>query len=52
VEVFFEILKNFRASDWNLANPNWTGRLRLVSKSDDVLEIRLEDKNTGIFLFF
>uniref|UniRef100_A0A915MU31 NECAP PHear domain-containing protein n=1 Tax=Meloidogyne javanica TaxID=6303 RepID=A0A915MU31_MELJA len=39
--------KGYKASDWNLANPNWTGRLRLVSKSDDVLEIRLEDKNTG-----
>jgi hypothetical protein len=29
-----------------LQNPNWTGRLRLVSL-DDKLEIRLEDKSTG-----
>ncbi|KAF7639269.1 DUF1681 domain-containing protein [Meloidogyne graminicola] len=39
--------KGYKASDWNLANPNWTGRLRLVSIADDTLEIRLEDKNTG-----
>uniref|UniRef100_A0A1I8B3M3 DUF1681 domain-containing protein n=1 Tax=Meloidogyne hapla TaxID=6305 RepID=A0A1I8B3M3_MELHA len=39
--------KGYKASDWNLGNPNWTGRLRLVSKADDTLEIRLEDKNTG-----
>ncbi|KAI6242611.1 DUF1681 domain-containing protein [Aphelenchoides fujianensis] len=36
-----------KASEWNLAAPDWTGRLRLVSIGDK-LEIRLEDKNTGL----
>jgi hypothetical protein len=38
--------EGYKAADWDLQNPNWTGRLRLVSV-DDKLEIRLEDKSTG-----
>uniref|UniRef100_A0AC34QR74 NECAP PHear domain-containing protein n=1 Tax=Panagrolaimus sp. JU765 TaxID=591449 RepID=A0AC34QR74_9BILA len=36
----------YKAADWDLQNPNWVGRLRLVAVGDQ-LEIRLEDKNTG-----
>lgn len=35
-----------RAADWNLAEPTWTGRMRLVAKGNEVA-IKLEDKNTG-----
>uniref|UniRef100_A0A1I7ZNI7 DUF1681 domain-containing protein n=1 Tax=Steinernema glaseri TaxID=37863 RepID=A0A1I7ZNI7_9BILA len=38
--------KGYRASDWGLDAPNWTGRMRLVSIGDK-LELRLEDKNSG-----
>jgi hypothetical protein len=38
--------KGYRAADWNLNNPDWIGRLRLVAVSNR-LEIRLEDKTTG-----
>uniref|UniRef100_A0A915E7P4 NECAP PHear domain-containing protein n=1 Tax=Ditylenchus dipsaci TaxID=166011 RepID=A0A915E7P4_9BILA len=38
--------KGYRAADWNLNNPDWIGRLRLVAISDR-LEVRLEDKTTG-----
>lgn len=36
----------FRAAEWNLDNPAWTGRLRAVSKAKD-LQLKLEDRNTG-----
>ncbi|KAE9551248.1 hypothetical protein FO519_005532 [Halicephalobus sp. NKZ332] len=36
----------YKAADWDLQNPNWVGRLRLVAV-EEKLEIRLEDKNTG-----
>jgi hypothetical protein len=36
----------FRAADWNLNEPQWTGRLRLVAKGKDCI-LKLEDKNTG-----
>lgn len=35
-----------RAADWNLGAPDWTGRMRLVNRSDDCV-IKLEDKVTG-----
>jgi len=35
-----------RAADWNLAEPEWTGRMKLVSKGNDCT-IKLEDKNSG-----
>ncbi|CAH8481086.1 unnamed protein product [Heterobilharzia americana] len=38
--------RGYRASDWNLEAPMWTGRLRVVSKGKDLV-IRLEDKNSG-----
>ncbi|CAG0919495.1 unnamed protein product [Notodromas monacha] len=40
--------RGYRASDWNLAVPDWTGRMRLVAKmnaADCVL--KLEDKLSG-----
>uniref|UniRef100_A0A7E4VKE0 DUF1681 domain-containing protein n=1 Tax=Panagrellus redivivus TaxID=6233 RepID=A0A7E4VKE0_PANRE len=36
----------YKAADWDLNNPNWTGRMRLVAV-DDKMELRLEDKATG-----
>jgi hypothetical protein len=36
----------FRAADWNLNEPQWTGRLRLVAKGKDCV-LKLEDKTTG-----
>lgn len=38
--------RGYRAADWNLAEPSWTGRLRLVSKSNEC-SIKLEDKTSG-----
>lgn len=38
--------RGYRAADWNLAEPTWTGRLRMVSKGK-TLAVKLEDKNTG-----
>ncbi|XP_044753940.1 NECAP-like protein CG9132 [Coccinella septempunctata] len=38
--------RSYRAADWNLAEPSWTGRMRLVSQADQCA-IKLEDKNTG-----
>jgi len=35
-----------RAADWNLQEPSWTGRMRLVSQGDTIT-IKLEDKVTG-----
>lgn len=36
----------FRAADWNLAEPSWTGRMRLVNKGAEVA-LKLEDKTSG-----
>ncbi|CAB3378760.1 Hypothetical predicted protein [Cloeon dipterum] len=38
--------RGYRAADWNLAEPEWTGRMKLVSKGNDCT-IKLEDKNSG-----
>ncbi len=38
--------RGYRAADWNLATPDWTGRLRLTSKGNKC-EIQLEDKGSG-----
>lgn len=38
--------RGFRASDWNLAQPDWTGRIRLISKGDSCF-LRIEDSTTG-----
>lgn len=38
--------RGYRAADWNLSTPNWTGRLRCVAKGKR-LDIRLEDKTSG-----
>ncbi|KAK9685629.1 Protein of unknown function (DUF1681), partial [Popillia japonica] len=34
------------AADWNLAEPTWVGRLRLISKNEECY-IKLEDKTSG-----
>jgi len=38
--------RGYRAADWNLSSPNWTGRMRVVAKGKQ-LDIRLEDKTSG-----
>lgn len=38
--------RGYRAADWSLQGPDWTGRLRLVSKGKDCV-LKLEDKTTG-----
>ncbi|CAL8147868.1 unnamed protein product [Orchesella dallaii] len=38
--------RSYRANDWNLENPDWTGRLRLVHKGTRCI-IKLEDKMSG-----
>lgn len=36
----------FRAADWNLQEPQWTGRMRLVAKAEELI-MKLEDKTSG-----
>ncbi|XP_003739729.1 NECAP-like protein CG9132 [Galendromus occidentalis] len=38
--------KGYKASDWKLDQPEWTGRLKLTAKGLDCV-LKLEDKNTG-----
>ncbi|CAK1582046.1 unnamed protein product [Parnassius mnemosyne] len=38
--------RGYRAADWNLQEPQWTGRMRLVAKGDELI-MKLEDKATG-----
>lgn len=38
--------RGFRAGDWNLSEPDWTGRLRLISQGDKCF-LRIEDSQTG-----
>lgn len=38
--------RGYRAADWNLQEPTWTGRMRLVSQGDAVT-LKLEDKMSG-----
>lgn len=38
--------RGYRAADWNLAEPSWTGRMRLVVKGNEC-SIKLEDKASG-----
>ncbi|XP_019877098.2 NECAP-like protein CG9132 [Aethina tumida] len=38
--------RGYRAADWNLSEPAWTGRMRLISKGNECF-IKLEDKNSG-----
>ena len=37
--------RNYRAADWKLEEPEWTGRMRLISKSDKLF-LKLEDRNS------
>ncbi|XP_025425092.1 NECAP-like protein CG9132 [Sipha flava] len=38
--------RGYRAADWNLAEPTWTGRMRIVSVGD-ACTLKLEDRNNG-----
>ena len=38
--------RGYRAADWNLSSPDWTGRLRCLSKGKECT-LRLEDKTSG-----
>nr|CAG4644389.1 EOG090X0G5X [Lepidurus arcticus] len=38
--------RGYRAADWNLAVPEWTGRLRVVVKGEECT-LKLEDKISG-----
>lgn len=38
--------RGYRAADWNLNEPTWNGRMRMVT-SGNALNIKLEDKITG-----
>lgn len=40
------VSRGFRAGDWNLSQPDWTGRLRLIVKGGDCF-LRIEDSNSG-----
>ncbi|PZC78571.1 hypothetical protein B5X24_HaOG202030 [Helicoverpa armigera] len=38
--------RGYRAADWNLQEPQWTGRMRLVAKAEELI-MKLEDKTSG-----
>ncbi|CAG5128635.1 unnamed protein product [Candidula unifasciata] len=38
--------RGYRADEWKLETPDWTGRLRVVSKEKELI-IKLEDKTSG-----
>ncbi|XP_007905150.2 adaptin ear-binding coat-associated protein 2 [Callorhinchus milii] len=38
--------RGYRAADWKLDQPDWTGRLRITAKGNNAY-IKLEDKNSG-----
>uniref|UniRef100_A0A0K8TNX5 NECAP PHear domain-containing protein n=1 Tax=Tabanus bromius TaxID=304241 RepID=A0A0K8TNX5_TABBR len=38
--------RGYRAADWNLSEPTWTGRMRLVAFGNKV-NLKLEDKTSG-----
>uniref|UniRef100_A0A6G1SKK2 Adaptin ear-binding coat-associated protein 1 n=1 Tax=Aceria tosichella TaxID=561515 RepID=A0A6G1SKK2_9ACAR len=38
--------RGFRAADWNLAQPDWNGRLRLISVGEKLL-LKIEDCSSG-----
>ncbi|XP_046881036.1 adaptin ear-binding coat-associated protein 2 [Hypomesus transpacificus] len=38
--------RGYRAADWKLDEPSWSGRMKIIAK-DKVCFIRLEDKNSG-----
>jgi len=38
--------RGYRAADWNLTVPDWTGRMRLMQQSKTI-KLKLEDKGSG-----
>lgn len=39
--------RGYRAADWNLTSPDWTGRLRVMSSSEGSVKLKLEDKGSN-----
>lgn len=39
----------YRAAEWDLSNPNWRGRMRVVAKGDQCI-VKLEDKISGEYI--
>lgn len=44
----FYFIVLFRAADWNLNEPIWTGRMRLVTK-ETAVSLKLEDKSGALY---
>lgn len=38
--------RGYRAADWSLGTPDWTGRMRLVNRKQECI-LKLEDKTSG-----
>lgn len=38
--------RGYRAADWNLSSPDWTGRMRVMEKSQKV-QLKLEDRGSN-----
>lgn len=43
---WLNVIFTYRAANWNLSEPLWTGRMKLIAKGTQV-NLKLEDKNTG-----
>lgn len=46
IATLYCIRNNFRATDWELDKPLWTGRLQIIAKGSSCY-IKLIDKDTG-----
>lgn len=44
INVYFD----YRAADWKLDQPDWTGRMRVCSKGNE-LYVKLEDNTNGAY---
>ena len=40
------VIALYRAAEWDLPNPSWKGRMRIVAKGDQCI-VKLEDKISG-----
>ncbi len=47
ISVAINILFVYRAADWKLDTPDWSGRMRITAKGQ-VAFIKLEDKVSGV----
>lgn len=46
IPPLISVSRGFRAADWNLAQPDWTGRIRLIAVGDKCF-LRVEDSTSG-----